>query len=93
MSDELDLTSVKFGDEALIMRAPLCRSCGWHGSWVNQSNRTDTTYADESAAHAARTGHHKIADLKLTYSPGEVVDLGAVSRRARGRRALGRGVQ
>jgi hypothetical protein len=90
MSDELAVPTVRFGDMAMELRAPLCRTgtCTWQGSWVDAHDRTDTTYADESAEHAARTGHHKIGDLKITYSPGEMVDLRAVSRRAR--RPLGR---
>lgn len=87
MSD-ITLHTTAFGDTARELRAPLCRNCEWQGSWVDAHDRTDTTYADESSAHAAATGHHLIADLKITYSPGEIINLGAASRKAR--RPLGR---
>lgn len=87
MSDALSLLTATFGADAREVRAPLCRNCGWQGSWVDARSRTDTTYADESTGHAAATGHHLIGDIKITYSPGEVVNLGVVSRKAR--RSLG----
>lgn len=87
MSDALSLPNATFGADAMEVRAPLCRNCGWQGSWVDAHNRTDTTYADESTDHAAATGHHLIADVKITYSPGEMVDLASTSRKAR--RSLG----
>lgn len=85
---ELSLPTGAFGSTAMERRAPLCRSCGWQGSWVDTRDRADTTYADESTTHAAATGHHLIGDIKITYSPGEIVDLKATGRKAR--RPLGR---
>lgn len=91
MSDAVSLPVAQFGARAMEVRAPLCRNCGWQGGWVDAHDRTDTAYADASTSHAAATGHHLIADVKVTYSPGEMVNLSTVSRKAR--RPLGdRGV-
>lgn len=91
MTYELNLSAGWFGDRAREARAPLCRDCGWQGPWVDAHDRTDTTYGDTSSAHVASTGHRKIADIKVTYSPGEVVDLPTASRKAR--RPLGKRAQ
>jgi hypothetical protein len=91
MSDAVSLPVAQFGARAMEFRAALCRNCGWQGAWVDTHDRTNTTYADESARHAAATGHRLIADIKVTYSPGETVSLPAMSRKVR-RPLGGRGV-
>lgn len=83
MSDAVSLPITQFGAHAVELRAPLCRNCGWQGAWVDARDRTNTTYADESTSHAAATGHHLIADVKVSYSPGEMANLSTVSRKAR----------
>lgn len=84
MSEPVILTTqFGYGDKAVEVRAPMCRNCPWRGPWVDAHDRTSTAYADAAADHAAKTGHHLIADVKITYSPGEVVDLRTVSRKAR----------
>ena len=83
------LPYMRFPDEAGRWRSPVCRNCNDQGPWIDAQDRTDTSYADWASGHAAATGHHLIADVMLTYSPGEVVNLGQASRKAR--RPLGRG--
>ena len=83
MSEAMSLPVAQFGAHVMEVRAPLCRNCGWQGPWIDAHDRTNTTYAAASTSHASATGHRLIADVKVTYSPGEVVDLSTVSRKAR----------